>query len=217
MSSSPGYIDHLVYLVHLVHPFYFRVRVVAADNSDMKESGGRWERSNGRKENEEKHRKGGKEEKHRKGESVKKEEKHRKRESVKKEAGKRETLVALGRTNIKDENERRPKIEEKDLDTVVSRIKEKSELEQKRKERCAGFVESERSATCSRASLAEAENGKGGSAVGGWGRGSRKQEQFLAKIGRGPALVSPAPARVRDSRPKGKTIRKAHYDPREVG
>ena len=46
---------------------------------------------------------------------------------------------------------------------------------------------------------------------------SRKQEQILAKFKRGPTMVNPTPTRVNDSRPKGKTIRKAHNDPHQVG
>ena len=136
-------------------------------------------------------------------------------------------FVALGRRNLKEENElkigekkMKPSSEEKDLDLVVRKIKER-ELERR-----SGKLPSLETST-TRAILAarspEPRNRKvsgtesGGESSAGGGRGSRKQEQLLKKISRGPPLVSPAPTRVKDSRPKGKTIRKAHYDPREVG
>ena len=152
-------------------------------------------------------------------------------------------FVALERRNLKDENElkisekkMKPSSQEKDLDLVVRKIKER-ELERR-----SGKLPSLETST-TRAILAarspEPRNRKGTessgdrssqggrSAGGGWGtgeggsggggRGSRKQEQLLSKISRGPPMVAPAPTRLKEWRPKGRTIRKAHYDPREVG
>ena len=45
---------------------------------------------------------------------------------------------------------------------------------------------------------------------------SAQQEQLLKKLQRGPTLISPPAQRVKEQRPKGRTIRKAHYDPHEV-
>ena len=92
---------------------------------------------------------------------------------------------------------------EKDLSGVVSRIKGKSGLERRSaKETSASFDEKN--------SLGLGSSGSG--------RVSRKQEELEAKMRRGPTLVEPSPARpAKESRPKGRTIRKAHYDPQEVG
>ena len=93
---------------------------------------------------------------------------------------------------------------EKDLSGVVSRIKGKSELERRSaKETSASFDEKK--------SLGLGSSGSGRVS-------SRKQEELEAKMRRGPTLVEPSPARpAKESRPKGRTIRKAHYDPQEVG
>jgi len=160
----------------------------------------------------------------------------------------RETLVALGRTNIKPENEQRPKLrmgekemkkEDKDLDLVVRRIKNREQERRSGKDaRRASLDETGGSGgspgfnSSSRASLAavrfpEAQSSK---AEQSKQRGpdtsrtlpqpldqlSRRQERTLAKMKRGPPMVNPAPTRVKETRPKGKTIRKAHYDPHEV-
>lgn len=92
---------------------------------------------------------------------------------------------------------------EKDLSGVVSRIKGKSGLERRSaKETSVSFDEKK--------SLGLGSSGSG--------RVSRKQEELEAKMRRGPTLVEPSPARpAKESRPKGRTIRKAHYDPQEVG
>ena len=45
---------------------------------------------------------------------------------------------------------------------------------------------------------------------------SAQQEQLLKKLQRGPTLISPPAQKVKEQRPKGRTIRKAHYDPHEV-
>ena len=134
--------------------------------------------------------------------------------------------------------EKKMKPGEKDLDLVVSKIKERELERRSGKDAQRPSLEVENSNT--RASLAvrspESRNrkGSGTESVGdistggegrcaggrrgaGEGRRSRKQEELLLKISRGPPLLSVAPTRVKDSRPKGKTIRKAHYDPREVG
>ena len=125
--------------------------------------------------------------------------------------------------------EKKMKPGEKDLDLVVSKIKERELERSSGKDARRPILEVENSNT--RSSLApESRNrkGSGTESVGdsraggegrgaGEGRGSRKQEELLLKISRGPPLLSVAPTRVKDSRPKGKTIRKAHYDPREVG
>ena len=67
---------------------------------------GRWENNGGRKENT-------------RLDLGKNERRGERSENVKKERG---TLIALGRTNVKHENEQ-PKIGEKDLDSVVRKIK----------------------------------------------------------------------------------------------
>jgi len=129
--------------------------------------------------------------------------------------------------------------EDKKLDLVVSRIKAKEQERRSGKEaRRASLEETERSGgssgfdSSSRANLAavrfpEAQSSK---AEQSKQRGpdtsrtlprpldqlSRRQERTLAKMKRGPPMVNPAPTRLKDSRPKGKTIRKAHYDPHEV-
>ena len=180
---------------------------------------GRWESNGGRKENT-------------RLDLGKNERRGERSENVKKERG---TLIALGRTNVKHENEQ-PKIGEKDLDSVVRKIKNREvERRSEKDARRSSLDEREFSGfNSSRASLPvrspeaqtrqvtekglESSNGRGRAAGGGGGgRGSRAQEQTLAKLNRGPPMVAPAPTRVKDSRPKGKTIRKAHYDPREVG
>ena len=120
-------------------------------------------------------------------------------ESAREKNWNRGTLVPLGRKDFKQENDR-PKLKtgEKDLDLVVSRISGKyapARLEEK--EWSGGFTRLESSS--------------------GGGRGSREQEQKLAKMRKGPTVAKPSPSRVKETRPKGKTIRKAHYDPREVG
>ena len=135
--------------------------------------------------------------------------------------------------------EKKMKPGEKDLDLVVSKIKERELERRSGKDAQRPSLEVENSSN-TRSSLAvrspESRNrkGSGTESVGdistggegrcaggrrgaGEGRRSRKQEELLLKIGRGPPLLSVAPTRVKDSRPKGKTIRKAHYDPREVG
>ena len=187
---------------------------------------GRWESNTGRKENT-------------RLDLGKNERRGERSENVKKEARrgeteKRGTLIALGRTNVKHENEQ-PKIGEKNLDSVVRKIKNREVERRSGKDaRRSSLDEREFSGfNSSRASLPvrspeaqtrqvtekglESSSGGGRAAGGGGGRGSRKQEQTLAKLNRGPPMVAPAPTRVKDSRPKGKTIRKAHYDPREVG
>ena len=191
-----------------------------AVDSDMRErrEAGRWESNTGRKENT-------------RLDLGKNERRGERSENVKKERG---TLIALGRTNVKHENEQ-PKIGEKDLDSVVRKIKNREVERRSGKDaRRSSLDEREFSGfNSSRASLPvrspeaqtrqvtekglESSSGGGRAAGGGGGRGSRKQEQTLAKLNRGPPMVAPAPTRVKDSRPKGKTIRKAHYDPREVG
>ena len=134
--------------------------------------------------------------------------------------------------------EKKMKPGEKDLDLVVSKIKER-ELERrsgKDAHRPSLGVENSniRASLAVRSPESRNRKGSGTESVGdsraggegrgaggrrgaGGGRGSRKQEELLLKISRGPPLLSVAPTRVKDSRPKGKTIRKAHYDPREVG
>lgn len=155
-------------------------------------------------------------------------------------------FVVLERRNLKDENElkigekkMKPSSQEKDLDLVVRKIKER-ELERRSGKLPSLEVETSTTRAILAARSPEPRNRKGPgtessgdrsaeggrSAGGGWGagegrsggggRGSRKQEQLLSKISRGPPLLSPATTRVKESRPKGKTIRKAHYDPREV-
>ena len=166
------------------------------------------------------------------------------REARRGETDERGTLVALGRANVKPENERtklkieneqiKQKIGEKDLDSVVRKIKNKeverrsgkdaqrSSLEEKESlgGEFSGF-NSNRASSSARSPEARnrqvTENGWDLGRSAGGGRGSRKQEQLLSKISRGPPMVAPAPTRVKESRPKGRTIRKAHYDPREVG
>ena len=192
---------------------------------------GRWESNTGRKENT-------------RLDLGKNERRGERSENVKKEARrgeteKRGTLIALGRTNVKHENVKheneQPKIGEKDLDSVVRKIKNREVERRSGKDaRRSSLGEREFSGfNSSRASLPvrspeaqtrqvtekglESSSGGGRAAGGGGGRGSRKQEQTLAKLNRGPPMVAPVPTRVKDSRPKGKTIRKAHYDPREVG
>ena len=176
--------------------------------------------------------------------------------TVKKEARtveKRGTLVTLGRANVKPENERtKMKIEnertklkteneptkleigEKDLDSVVRKIKNKEVERRSGKDAQRSSLEEKESLggefsgfNSNRASLSvrspEArnrqvtENGRDLGRSAGGGRGSRKQEQLLSKIRRGPPMAAPAPTRLKEWRPKGRTIRKAHYDPREVG
>ena len=197
-----------------------------AVDSDMRErrETGRWESNTGRKENT-------------RLDLGKNERRGERSENVKKEARrgeteKRGTLIALGRTNVKHENEQ-PKIGEKDLDSVVRKIKNREVERRSGKDaRRSSLDEREFSGfNSSRASLPvrspEAqtrqvtekglESSSGGGRAAGGGGGSGKQEQTLAKLNRGPPMVAPVPTRVKDSRPKGKTIRKAHYDPREVG
>ena len=195
-----------------------------AVDSDMRErrEAGRWESNTGRKENTRLDL--GKNE--RRGERSENESKPVKKEARRGETEKRGTLIALGRTNVKHENEQ-PKIGEKDLDSVVRKIKNREVERRSGKDaRRSSLDEREFSGfNNSRASLPvrspEAQNRqvteKGLESSSGGLRGSRKQEQTLAKLNRGPPMVAPAPTRVKDSRPKGKTIRKAHYDPREVG
>ena len=114
--------------------------------------------------------------------------------------GKREA----GRMEKKDGSVDKKQNGEKDLSRVVSRIKGKSELERRSaKETSASFDEKK--------SLGLGSSGSGRVS-------SRKQEELEAKMRRGPTLVEPSPARpAKESRPKGRTIRKAHYDPQEVG
>ena len=129
-------------------------------------------------------------------------------ESAREKNWNRGTLVPLGRKDFKqerpDENER-PKLKngEKDLDWVVSKIK--------------GREVERRSGRDAPASLEEKEWPGGFTRLESSSGGSRQQEQLLAKIRRGPTLVKPSPSRVKETRPKGKTIRKAHNDPPEVG
>ena len=129
-------------------------------------------------------------------------------ESAREKNWNRGTLVPLGRKDFKqerpDENGR-PKLKtgEKDLDSVVSRIK--------------GREFERRSGRDAPASLEEKEWSEGSTRLESSSGGNRKQEQLLAKISRGPTLVKPSPSRVKETRPKGKTIRKAHNDPPEVG
>ena len=134
-------------------------------------------------------------------------------ESAREKNWNRGTLVPLGRKDFKqerpDENGR-PKLKtgEKDLDSVVSRIKGREVDRRSRKDATAGLEEKEWSGVFS-----HFESSSGGNNLGG----SRKQEQLLAKISRGPTLVKPSPTRMKETRPKGKTIRKVHNDPPQVG
>ena len=104
----------------------------------------------------------------------------------------------------KDRSAEKKQNGEKDLSGVVSRIKGKSELERRSaKETSASFDEKK--------SLGLGSSGSGRVS-------NRKQEELEAKMRRGPTLVEPSPARpAKEKRPKGRTIRKAHYDPQEVG
>ena len=224
---------------------------MSADNSDMRESG-RGDKKDRRKENKGNDfgkKKAKREERSENGSKTGLASGRKEVKGETEKTEKRETLVALGRTNIKEENEQQPKLkigekkmkkEEKDLDSVVSRIKAKEHERRSGKDvRRASLDETGGSGgssgfdSSSRAGLAaerfpEAQNRKAD-----WSKQrsldssptlaqpldqlSRRQEQILAKFRRGPPIVNPAPTRVKETRPKGKTIRKAHNDPQEVG
>ena len=103
--------------------------------------------------------------------------------------------------------------DEKDLSSVVSKIKEK-ELKRRATIKILDFQLDGRSVK--EIPPVSFKEMSGGSTGRGRSASVRKtQEQLGTKMKR--VLADSSTTRVKEWRPKGKTIRKAHYDPHEVG
>ena len=113
----------------------------------------------------------------------------------------------------KDRSKEKTDKKQKDLSAVVSKIKKK-DLERRATIKILDFQVDGRSVK--EIPPVSFKEMSGGSTGRGRSASVRKtQEQVGAKMKR--VLADSSKTRVKEWRPKGKTIRKAHYDPHEVG